>query len=114
MPDLVGDDLVIGTLLDKTDSLRLLPLIHGIQRLPFKEGSTTPPTMRRKNCFQLPQQRRLSAAGWAAEHQKFPLTNIQIYILQDSSGLLWIGKAKILNYKGICHGIFSLFRSRAR
>ena len=112
MPDLVSDDLVVGTLLDKTDSLRLLPLIHGIQRLSFKENGAAPSAMRRENCFQLPQQRGLSAAGGSAKYQKFSLPDSQAHVPQDSPGLLRIGKAKVFNYKGVCHGIFSLFRSR--
>lgn len=113
MPDLIGDDLVVGALLDKADSLRLLPLVHRIQWLSFKKNGAAPASMGCKHRFQLPQQRGFSAAGGTTEHQKLSSPDRQSQMLQNSPRLFRIGKTKVFDYNGICHGSLSFFWSSA-
>ena len=54
MPHLVGDDLAIRILENKTDFGRLGTVVHFFQHSSVKEDRTFLLTVRSKNCFELP------------------------------------------------------------
>ena len=68
----VGDDLVFRRLLDEADPGGLSPWIELWQRRPFKENVPLLFSVGREDGLQLAQERGFSAAGRAAEDQKFP------------------------------------------
>ena len=70
VPDLVGRDLVLRTLLHKADFFRLFALVKIVKISALKEDFAASASMRRENGFELPQQRTFTASGGAAEHQK--------------------------------------------
>ena len=68
----VGDDLVFRRLLDEADPGGLGSGIELLQRRTFKEDFTLPFPVGREDGLQPAQERGFSAAGRAAEDQKFP------------------------------------------
>ena len=70
MPDLIRDDLVFGALLHEANLFCLFALVKGIQISSLKQNLAASAPVRRKDGFELPQQRRFAAARGAAKHQK--------------------------------------------
>ena len=75
MPDLVGDHLVFRRLQDESDLLGLFPLGQFPQQPSLIPDFSGEQTVRGQAGFQMPQQRGFSAAGRAAENDKFSLLN---------------------------------------
>ena len=57
VPDLVGDDLVFGALLDKADFFSLFALGQFVEILSVKQNFSGTSAMRREDGFELPEQR---------------------------------------------------------
>ena len=78
MPYLVGDNLIVGGLLDKADTLGLCPLVDGIEGGSLKIDLTFTQAMGRKNCFELAEQGGFAAARRAAEDGEITRLNGQV------------------------------------
>ena len=103
VPDLVGDDLVIGVLHNKADFPRLVPVRHLFERNAVKEHLSPTSPAGRQHGFQVPQKGTLAAAGGTAEHQKFSLGNGQVDMLQRVLPLGGsVRKGQILDLE-MCH-----------
>ena len=77
VPDLVGRDLILRTLLHKAYFFCLFALVKGIKISAVEQDLAASAAMRRENGFELPQQRTFTASGGAAEHQKLSRTDGQ-------------------------------------
>ena len=110
VPDLVGYDLVFRTLLDKPDFLCLFALRYLVQGSALKQNLAAPAPVRGKHRLQLPQKRRFSAAGRAAEYQKFPGMDRQREIGNGLLFLLRVCKIQVVEREEF--HCLSSFRSR--
>ena len=97
VPNLVGDDLVLRVLLDKTDPLALGPVVHFFQKGPVKENLTRLDPVGGQDGFQLPQEGRLAAAGGAAENQKISGQDLQIQAVQRLGLFLRVREGEVPN-----------------
>ena len=77
VPDLVGRDLILRTLLHKADFFRLFALGQFVEILSVKQNFSGTSAMRREDSFELPEQRTFAASGGAAKHQKLPRSDGQ-------------------------------------
>ena len=108
MPDLVGDDLVVGILHDVADFGGLVPLAHLIQGNTVKQQRAASLAVGCENGFEMTQERRLSAAAAAAQGHIGPLPNGEIHVLQSVPAFGGrVGKGQILDLE-MCHNRASL------
>ena len=70
MPDLIGDDLAVRVLENKTDFGRLGTVVHCFQGGTVKKNGAFPFAVRRKDGLQLPQHGGLAAAGRSGQNGK--------------------------------------------
>ena len=73
VPYLVRNDLIIDILLHKADTRRFIPRAELGERRAAEGDLPSPRTVRRERGLELPQQRRFSAAGAAADRYKLSL-----------------------------------------
>ena len=99
MPDLIGNDLIFGVLLHKSDFLRLLALAEFIEKAAVKKYLAAPAPMRRKNGLQLPEQRTFPTPGGTAEDKELPRPDRQRKAGERIFFLLRVGKAQISDRK---------------
>ena len=110
MPDLVGRDLILRTLLHKAYFFCLFALVKGIKISAVEQDLAASAAMRRKNRFELPQKRRFPASGRAAEYQKLSRTDGQRQVGNRVLFLLGICKTQMVDCKDF--HCLSSFRSR--
>ena len=110
VPDLVGDDLVFGALLDKADFFSLFALGQFVEILSVKQNFSGTSAMRGEDGFELPQKCRSPAAGGAAEDQKLAGLDGQRQVRECVLLLLRICEGQISDRKDF--HCLSSFRSR--
>ncbi len=110
VPDLVGRDLILRTLLHKAYFFCLFALVKGIKISAVEQDLAASAAMRRKNRFELPQQRTFAAPGGAAEHQKLPRSDRQCEVRDCLFFLLRVCKTQMVDCKEV--HCLSSFRSR--
>ena len=110
VPDLVGDDLVFGTLLHEADLFGLFALVKRIEISSLKQNFSGTSAVRGKNGFELPQQRRFAAARGAAKHQKLARLDGQRQIGNCVFRLFRVSKIQAFDCKDF--HCLSSFRSR--
>ena len=95
VPHPVGDNLVVGRLLHKSDGRRLFARIHTVKRSAFKEHLSAPEPVRRKGAFELTQQRGLAAARRPAQYGKRPALQGKRDVLKRTARLFRVAKREI-------------------
>ena len=110
VPDLVGRDLILRTLLHKAYFFCLFALVKGIKISALKQNFSRTSAVRRENGFELPQQRTFAAPGGAAEHQKLPRSDRQCEVRDCLFFLLRVCKTQMVDCKEF--HCLSSFRSR--
>ena len=98
MPDLIGNDLVIGILHDKSDLCRLLPVAYFAERNTPEKDLPCALSVGRQHCFKMPQERTFAAAGLSAQYKKFSLFHLETDVFQRMPALGGgIGKGQIFD-----------------
>ena len=103
MPDLIGNDLVIGILHDKSNLCRLLPVTDFAERNTPEKDFPCTLSIGRQYRFQVTQERTFPAAGLSTKNQKFSGLDGKADLFQRVSALgSSIGKGQILDME-MCH-----------
>ena len=102
MPYLIGDDLIVGILHDKTDFAGLIPLAYFFKRHTVKQDIPAAFAVRSQNGFQMPQECCLAASALAAQDDILTLFDGQVYAVQRMLFRSGIGKGQILDLE-MCH-----------
>ena len=99
MPDLVGDDLVVGILHDEADLCRLLRKRNIGKVFAAEEDAAAAVTVGGQDGLQVAQERGLAGAGLAAEDHIVAPVDGQINIVKDLSSCFGVGKGQIFDLK---------------
>ena len=97
MPYLIGDKLIVGILLHKTDLFALCSVINLSKRFAVKEQLSFRLTVRSQGRLQQSEQRRLSAAGSTEHRDEFAVFYSNVDIMKSRSICVRIGKAQIFD-----------------
>ena len=103
MPDLIGDELIVGILHDIADCSGLIVGADLLQRNTVEKNRAASPAVGCQNRFQMAQQGRFPRTGFTEQNHIFSFFNRQADVSQRGSGVgSGVGEGQIADLE-MCH-----------